>query len=145
MKFVLLLACIIAIWLIFGTIIFWLFGWQGQGLFGDTFGALNTLFSGLAMGFLIVAIMMQREELALQREQLSRTVEVQEDSAESLAKQVVMLQLTARVNAYSLLTQAAEGRLARGAAGQAATTAQADIAHRVSQLEDALKQIEEVV
>jgi len=44
--------------------------WQQSGVFGDTFGALNAVFSGLAMGGLVLAILLQREELKTQREEL---------------------------------------------------------------------------
>lgn len=51
-----------------------------KGAFGDMFGGLNALFSGLAFGGLIIAILLQRrqlklqvDELALQRKELELT------------------------------------------------------------------------
>lgn len=44
-----------------------------SGVFGDSFGLLTSLFSGLAFSGLIITILMQREELALQREELGLT------------------------------------------------------------------------
>jgi hypothetical protein len=44
-----------------------------QGIFGDRFGAINALFSGLAFAGLIVAIVLQRRELELQRRELRET------------------------------------------------------------------------
>lgn len=44
-----------------------------SGVFGDSFGLLTSLFSGLAFVGLIITILMQKEELALQREELSLT------------------------------------------------------------------------
>lgn len=41
-----------------------------SGMFGDSFGLLTSLFSGLAFAGLIITIMMQKDELALQREEL---------------------------------------------------------------------------
>lgn len=41
------------------------------GSFGDMFGAVNALFSGLAFAGLIYALYMQRKELRLQREELA--------------------------------------------------------------------------
>jgi len=152
MKFGLLLTVVVvAIWFIFGAMVFRLFGWEGQGSFGDTFGVLNVLFSGLAMVGLIVAIIMQKEELALQRkelqltrEELTRSVEVQKVSGEALHKQVEMLQLTARINAYSVLEDLEVGRLLRGLSGEAATTAQLEIDRYASKLRDVLGQVEKV-
>jgi hypothetical protein len=48
---------------------------EARGLFGDSFGAINALFSGLAFAGVIVAIMLQREELRLQRQELEQTRE----------------------------------------------------------------------
>ena len=44
-----------------------------RGTFGDMFGAVNALFSGLAFAGLIIAIYMQRKELEYQREELELT------------------------------------------------------------------------
>ena len=44
-----------------------------RGTFGDMFGAVNALFSGLAFAGLIVTLLYQKEELKLQREELKDT------------------------------------------------------------------------
>ena len=44
-----------------------------SGVFGDSFGLLTSLFSGLAFAGLIITILMQKEELALQRDELLLT------------------------------------------------------------------------
>lgn len=46
---------------------------SSSGVFGDSFGLLTSLFSGLAFAGLIITIVMQRDELTLQREELSLT------------------------------------------------------------------------
>ena len=46
---------------------------QNRGTFGDKFGAVNSLFSGLAVAGLIYTIYLQKEELRLQREELRQT------------------------------------------------------------------------
>lgn len=48
---------------------------NGSGAFGDSFGLLTSLFSGLAFAGLIITIIMQKDELALQRQELSLTRE----------------------------------------------------------------------
>lgn len=45
--------------------------WTKSGTFGDTFGALNALFSGLAIAGLITTILIQKNELKYQREELT--------------------------------------------------------------------------
>lgn len=44
-----------------------------SGVFGDSFGPLTSLFSGLAFAGLIITILMQRDELSLQRQELNLT------------------------------------------------------------------------
>ena len=74
------------IWIIIalvGVIAMWGLSWWGinkfideptnQGTFGDMFGAVNALFSGLAFAGLIVTLLYQKEELKLQREELKET------------------------------------------------------------------------
>ena len=61
----------------------WLLSWilidlcisecNNRGTFGDKFGAVNALFSGLAFAGLIVTLLYQKEELKLQREELKET------------------------------------------------------------------------
>ena len=48
-------------------------GPDDRGTFGDMFGAVNALFSGLAFAGLIITLIMQHEELGLQREEISQT------------------------------------------------------------------------
>lgn len=47
-----------------------------RGVFGDMFGGVNALFSGLAFAGIIITIYMQKKELSLQREELKETREV---------------------------------------------------------------------
>ena len=80
----------------------WLMSWDlitrqfgnptGSGKFGDMFGAVNALFSGLAFAGVIVAILMQREELNLQRKELARSTKAQDAQERAL---VIAAQLNA--------------------------------------------------
>ncbi|WP_299432094.1 hypothetical protein [uncultured Meiothermus sp.] len=65
---------ILLITVLFGVIAFSLFGnWEKASNFGNAFGTLNTLFSGLAFTVLIYTILLQRRELSLQRQELAMT------------------------------------------------------------------------
>lgn len=44
-----------------------------RGTFGDMFGSINALFSGLALAGIILTILLQRKELKLQRQELKDT------------------------------------------------------------------------
>jgi len=62
--------------------------WEGRGQFGDLFGSINALFSGLAFAGLIYAILLQRRELNLQRTELRLQREEMAASRAELAAQV---------------------------------------------------------
>lgn len=69
--------------------------WAERGEFGDSFGAVNALFSGLAFAGIIYTILLQRRELQLQREELEltrdelkRSADAQEKSQQELVKQL---------------------------------------------------------
>lgn len=58
-----------------------------RGTFGDMFGAVNALFSGLAFAGLIVTLLYQKEELQLQREELAQTREELKGQKEEFKEQ----------------------------------------------------------
>lgn len=71
-----------------GVLVLWGFSWwllikcfpsyEVRGTFGDMFGAVNALFSGLAFAGLIVTLLFQKDELKLQRKELQATREEME-------------------------------------------------------------------
>lgn len=62
-------------WILNLTVVFVFGNFEDSGAFGDTFGAVNALFSGLAFVGLIYAILLQKNQLELQREDLKSTQE----------------------------------------------------------------------
>jgi hypothetical protein len=71
---VFILVGIFIVWAMSGLFIYRL-GVAERGVFGDMFGAVNALFSGMAFGTLIYTAWLQKEELALQRRELTLTRE----------------------------------------------------------------------
>ena len=66
--------------------------WTKSGTFGDTFGALNAIFSGLAFTGVIVTILIQRTELQNQRTELQlQRIEMQETRKEFLINRTTNL------------------------------------------------------
>lgn len=65
------------------------------GTFGDSFGILTCLFSGLSSVGMIVAIFMQHEELGLQREELQKNREEFEKTAKAQENNVKLSALMA--------------------------------------------------
>ena len=89
---------VLLLWTLFGWVLPQAIYWKAaeQGSFGDMFGAVNALFSGLALAGVVYAILMQREELSLQREELAatreelrRSAEAQESSSKLLRQQLI--------------------------------------------------------
>ena len=69
-----------------------------RGTFGDLFGSINALFSGWAFLGVIVAIILQREELELQRGEIRNARIAQQQTAASLAYRNEMEALHAEVD-----------------------------------------------
>ena len=82
---------------IIGVIAMWSVSWflinrnidcsTDRGTFGDMFGAVNALFSGLAFAGLIATLLYQKEELKLQREELAHTREELKGQREEFEEQ----------------------------------------------------------
>lgn len=68
--------------------------WADRGVFGDSFGALNTLFSGIALAGLFVNIKIQNHQI--------RKLEEKDDRFEALQeRQVLILKNTALLNYHT--------------------------------------------
>ncbi len=93
-----------------------------RGTFGDMFGAVNALFSGLAFAGVIYAILLQRHELMLQREELSLTREELAGARAAQEQQAHTLATTAELSVLNTLVQEAlikERHLEKAKAGGA--------------------------
>lgn len=60
---------------------------ESRGTFGDMFGGVNALFSGMAFIGVIFAIFLQRQEVAIAKEEISRTKEMLVKQREQLELQ----------------------------------------------------------
>jgi hypothetical protein len=93
-----LLLVVVAIWGSSGLILHkWV---KDSGSFGDMFGAVNALFSGLAFATLIYTVNLQRTELKLQRKELTLTREELKGQKEQLAAQNDLLRSDAFENTF---------------------------------------------
>jgi hypothetical protein len=83
-----LLGVVIILWLACGIGCYFLLQPPaGAGEFGDMFGAVNALFSGLAFAGLIITILLQKQELRAQREELRLNTEALMGQKEELEAQ----------------------------------------------------------
>lgn len=80
----------------------WLYGKDPttRGTFGDMFGGVNALFSGLAFSVLAFTLLLQRFELKLQREELAETRKVMEAQREQMELQAKTQQLQQFENTF---------------------------------------------
>lgn len=110
-KFIVIALCVAAIIILMwvGTL-FLLIDYQDRGVFGDMFGSVNALFSGLALAGIILTILLQRNELALQRQELKetraelkRSAVAQEKSEQALNRQAENLKVSAELTALNSL------------------------------------------
>lgn len=109
--FIKLIVSVIVLWAFSGwMIIFFLDEWADRGTFGDLFGAVNALFSGLAFAALLYTIVLQRdeirqnrEEIVLNRKELSKAAKLQQKAQQVLIQQVEQTHLSAKMNAMRTL------------------------------------------
>ena len=80
---------------------------ETPGLFGDAFGSVNALFSGLALAGVIVALMMQQDELKLQRSELQHTREVLSAQQGELERSAVQAEQANRLRVLEMLASSA--------------------------------------
>ena len=86
-PFWLILSFVIVFWFLFLIEFFPWWVTDNRGQFGDSFGVVNTLFSGLAFAGVICAILLQKKELELQRKELEDTRAEIKGQKETLQKQ----------------------------------------------------------
>lgn len=77
-------AVVLTLWVL--TFIF-LKDYNDRGTFGDMFGVVNALFSGLAFAGIIFTILLQRQELKYQRDELTATREIFISQSKTLRSQ----------------------------------------------------------
>lgn len=71
---IVLIIIVVALWAISWIFVDSLYcGLSDRGTFGDKFGFVNSLFSGLALAGIIYSIFLQQNELSLQRDELKET------------------------------------------------------------------------
>jgi len=100
------LIVIFIVWFLFAIILFYsIKNWSISGQYGDSFGLLNTLFSGFAFCGIIFTVYLQKNELEFQRlelvatrNELRKSAISQEKSSKSLELQGKSLVLSSKLN-----------------------------------------------
>ncbi len=102
---------IFILWALSGVIIYFLLdNWSDRGTFGDLFGVINSLFSGLALAGLIYTtyisrkdIIDQRDDIEINRKELIKSRKIQEKSERALEEQAFQLKLSTKLNGLQTL------------------------------------------
>lgn len=104
------LAGVLLVWALSGYFISMWFGKpDGGGTFGDMFGAINALFSGLAFAGLIYTITVQKEELIEQR----KAIKMQTNELELQVTAINMQTEELALQRQAIETQTAELKMQR--------------------------------
>lgn len=93
-KVIALVITVLVIWAVSARLVWLSFDSAAErGQFGDMFGSVNALFSGLAFLVLILSMWLQRDELNLQRQELAETRAVMEEQKKEFSLQNSLLRL----------------------------------------------------
>jgi hypothetical protein len=121
----------LAICVLYATMVWLLFGdWEASGVFGDSFGALNSLFTALAFVAIILNHQLQRKDLEEQRKEMTKAAS---RHGELLEAHRQALQLAAYQTMIGSNHQRLESARARGLKREAEQT-EADIADLVEKV-----------
>lgn len=109
---VITLAAVLLLWLgTWAAAVFFLSGWTERGQFGDLFGSVNALFSGLAFAGLLITVRLQQEQLSTQQQELKLQREEMASSRKELARQVSAQQALYRATVAQIAVAAANARI----------------------------------
>ncbi|GIO36219.1 hypothetical protein J41TS12_10800 [Paenibacillus antibioticophila] len=111
---VLVVMLIVGLWLCSWYFIPKWYGKEGleAGTFGDMFGAVNALFSGLAFAGLIYTIAVQRQELSLQRKSIEMQTEELKMQREETARSANELEEQRKLMNFQIVLSTLNGMLA---------------------------------
>ena len=89
--------CVFALWTVSGIVIYCYFPPTQRGEFGDMFGAINSLFSGLAFAAVVVNLVNQQQQLKQSRADNLEMIKSQTRAVRLQALTVLFDEYTARI------------------------------------------------
>ena len=136
-----------AVWFFSGlAIIYFIEDWGDRGTFGDLFGAVNALFSGLAFAGLLYSlfenkkqIMAQQEELLLNRQELLKARKIQEKTEKAIEAQVSQMKNTARLSGLNTLVNYFTAKI------NDAKSTDEEIKHAIEKRREAIREIDRLI
>jgi len=104
---------LIALWLIVTGVIWWVTkDYNKAGTIGDSFGAVNALFSALALAGVIYAVILQTTELRYQRREMTDSRKAAEKSAIAQTEQTKVQSLANELKCIDLALSGLAARIA---------------------------------
>ena len=104
-PFIWTLIAVVLLQILGALLIFYSFdSWTTRSSFGDMFGVLSSLFTGLAFAAVIYSLYLQRKDLKITQEELRHSVKAQNEQAESLRETALLNALTTLVSSYTELS-----------------------------------------
>lgn len=146
-SFAVLVGLTFAVWFFSGlAIIYFIDDWGDRGTFGDLFGAVNALFSGLAFAGLLYSlfenkkqIMAQQEELLLNRQELLKARKIQEKTEKAIEAQVSQMKNTARLSGLNTLVNYFTAKI------NDAKSTDEEIKHAIEKRREAIREIDRLI
>jgi hypothetical protein len=107
-RMVIALLGVLALWAVYLLVVGYFCGsdWLKRGQFGDTFGALNTLFTGWAFVGVVATLFLQSRQIEEAKRDIEEQREIQKKTAELLHQQAAALSTSARIQALTSRIQA---------------------------------------
>lgn len=84
-------------------------GWEQRGQFGDLFGVVNALFSGLAFAGLIITIRQQHQDLEYQKQAIEQTNQEMRSQTKEFDKQNETLRIERFENTFFKMLEVQQG------------------------------------
>ena len=116
------------LFLLVGAAWWWIPKWLGcyhgtnslaeSGQLGDSYGSVNSLFTGLALSALILTVLLQQRELSLQREELKAQLKEMSLSRIEIERQTAVREAQVRLLKADLLMKPLEARIERAKLAQ---------------------------
>lgn len=98
LVFICLIVLILFISVSYGYVVYEM---KERGTFGDMFGGLNAIFSGLALTGVVLTLIMQMKDLELTREEVRKSTDAQDKSQKALNEQLKSMQLSSKIEILS--------------------------------------------
>ncbi len=101
----------VLLWLLSACLTLWIGDMSWASAFGDSFGAVNALFSGVALALAVYSMILQQRQSAEFEKNTIATLEQQARTIGLIEKNLVQQANVARVTALSFLIQRDEDRI----------------------------------